>query len=376
MSKLHTFGRVTVHSGSGPKKFRVRYQDGLGKHRERTAPTEAKAIEIARSLDAALDDQDAPLQPGVRFKKVVSEWATDRSARGWSVKQHLSMMSVARTHVIPELGDRRCDQLTTDAINKLLARLAKDGYSASTVKAVRQCIRGACSWAVQQSVWKESRNPASNIVLPKAVKDTADEIGEPLDPSMVPSQSEVDALVKVAYQQRELFGLFVELAAASGLRFGELAALTKADWDPAGRLLTVNKTLVEAGKGDMTFIGVPKSRASRRRVLVPTKVAAKLDQRVKVLAADDLLFTSLRGRRLHHSNVMNREFHPAAAAAGFPKRFTFHALRHHAISNWVDAGMRVASVAKLAGHSSERFTFDRYYGARNDFLDELRQQGF
>jgi integrase len=225
-------------------------------------------------------------------------------------------------------------------------------------------------------VWRESRNPATGIVLPKAVKDTADEIGEPIDPAMVPSQSEVDALVAAAYEHRELFGLLVEVAAVSGLRFGELAALTKADWDPTGRLLVVTKTLVEAGKGDLTFIGVPKSRASRRRVLVPVDVAAKLDERVSALDADDLIFTSERGRRLRHSNVMKREFHPVAAAAGFPARFKLHSLRHHAISNWFDEGRRAATVAKLAGHSSERFTLDRYYGARNDFLEELRQLGF
>jgi integrase len=376
MAVLHVFGRVSVLSGStGGKRYRVRYTDGLGRRRERTATSEKRAIEIARALDAQLADPDGALQPGVLFAKLVSEWAKDRKGRGWSVRQHDSMMSAARTHVLPALGQRRCDQLTSDLFNKLLASMASDGYSSSAIGAVRQCIRGACTWGVEQNVWSESRNPARGMKLPKGVRSSTASLTEPIDPASVPSQAQVDSFVEAAYDRRFEFGLMVETAAVTGLRFGELAALTKADFDPATRKVQVTKTLVESASAG-AFIGLPKSTASRRRVLVAPATAKKLAEHLADRDDDELVFTSARGHRLHHTNVMGREFHPVAKLSGFPDGFTFHSLRHHAITTWVDAGVPAGTVAKAAGHSSIKLTLDRYYGARSDYLDQMRDLGF
>lgn len=40
--------------------------------------------------------------------------------------------------------------------------------------------------------------------------------------------------------------------------------------------------------------------------------------------------------------------------------FTWHALRHFAISCWVDAGLPPKAVQTFAGHSSLQVTMDRY----------------
>jgi len=61
------------------------------------------------------------------FGKVVSDWVTDRTNRGWGVTQHKSMLSFARTHVIPELGRIRCDRERADDFNRLLAASSKEG---------------------------------------------------------------------------------------------------------------------------------------------------------------------------------------------------------------------------------------------------------
>jgi len=376
MSVLHRVGRVSVLSASsGGKKFRVRYTDGLGRRRERTAPTEAEALTIARSLSEQLADPSGALQPGVLFAKLVSDWVKDRRDRGWSVRQHDSMKSAARVHVLPALGQKRCDQLTSAQLTKLLAAMSSEGYSASTIGAVRQCVRGACAWGVEQNVWSEARNPARTMKLPKNVRASVALMSEPIDPASVPSQAEVDAFIRSAYEHRYEFGLLVEVAAGTGLRFGELAALTKSDFDPSTRRLRVTKTLVESA-GEGSFIGLPKSRSSRREVLVPPSTATKLALHLLHRSDDAPAFQSVRGKRLHHTNVMRREFHPVAAKSGFPGHFTFHSLRHHAITTWVDAGMRPGTVSRAAGHSSVKLTLDRYYGARSDYLDEMKDLGF
>lgn len=374
MAALHRIGRVSVLvAGTGGKRFRVTYTDGLGRRRERTATTEAKALEIARSLDRQLGDPEGALQPGVQFKKLVSDWVSaPRSERGWSARQADSMKYAARVHIIPELGTKRCDQITSATLNKLLASMRQEGYADSTIGAVRQCLKGACDWGVEQQVWSENRNPAVRMRLPKGVNGASASISEPIDRSSVPSHDEVDAFIKAAYELRAEFGLLVETAAASGLRFGELAALTKADVDFRARSLRVTKTLVTSAS-EGRFVGLPKSRAGYRDVTIPTTLVKKLRKHLARRKPDDLVFASERGKPLHHSNVRRREFLPAAAKAGFPARFTFHSLRHHAITAWVEAGLEDSETAMLAGHASISFTKNRYYGVRSDAVDRIRK---
>jgi integrase len=42
------------------------------------------------------------------------------------------------------------------------------------------------------------------------------------------------------------------------------------------------------------------------------------------------------------------------------KRFRWHALRHYAISTWIEAGLAPKVVQKYAGHSTLAVTMDRY----------------
>jgi Phage integrase family len=44
----------------------------------------------------------------------------------------------------------------------------------------------------------------------------------------------------------------------------------------------------------------------------------------------------------------------------FPKEFNWHALRHFAISCWIDAGLPPKTLQTFAGHSSLQVTMDRY----------------
>jgi integrase len=43
-----------------------------------------------------------------------------------------------------------------------------------------------------------------------------------------------------------------------------------------------------------------------------------------------------------------------------PEFFNWHALRHFAISCWIDAGLPPKTVQTFAGHSSLQVTMDRY----------------
>ena len=71
------------------------------------------------------------------------------------------------------------------------------------------------------------------------------------------------------------------------------------------------------------------------------------------------MFTSAEGNQIRAGNLRRRHWAPAVARAGLDG-FTFHDMRHTAVSLWVAAGASDLEVAKWAGHSSAAFTKSRY----------------
>ena len=85
-----------------------------------------------------------------------------------------------------------------------------------------------------------------------------------------------------------------------------------------------------------------------------------------------LVFPNKRGWYTGHDNMVKRKFLPlfevlaakhAEDPVGYPEapaRFNWHALRHFAVSCWIEAGLSPKTVQTFAGHSSLQVTMDRY----------------
>jgi integrase len=85
-----------------------------------------------------------------------------------------------------------------------------------------------------------------------------------------------------------------------------------------------------------------------------------------------LVFPNKRGWYTGHDNMVKRRFQPLfdllaerhrqdpQAHPEAPARFNWHALRHFAISCWIEADLKPKTVQTFAGHSSLQVTMDRY----------------
>ena len=179
------------------------------------------------------------------------------------------------------------------------------------------------------------------------------------------------------------------LAAYSGLRWGELAALTIDQIAQAARVITVNRKVVEVG--GRLYVEAPKNRKYRRTIYprqtpVGYPLAERLAARVKEACAErkegtnslGLIFPSSTGRHWRSSNFNRRILQPAYLKAGWRDssgqgRWTWHSLRHvfctTALFTWkLDA----TDVSRMAGHANYRITLDMYVGTTAGVLDCAR----
>ncbi|MEJ7569920.1 MAG: site-specific integrase [Gaiellaceae bacterium] len=181
----------------------------------------------------------------------------------------------------------------------------------------------------------------------------------------------LDAAARLADRQgsRYDYAPLLRLAAALGLRLGEVLGLTWADFDKAAEegagVLHVRRQWLRTG-----VYGPPKTKSSVREIPLP---AALRDELIafRLRSASSLdgqpIFASRLGTPLQHRNVTRRGFEPARELAGLLPSLTFHDLRHAAASRLIAARLDPVTVAAVLGHR-DAITTLRVYGHQFDRL--------
>jgi integrase len=232
---------------------------------------------------------------------------------------------------------------------------------------------------------------AGERLLPAPAVSTPGESALWVDPAEIPADSHVARLGRAlaAGARGDLDELMANTAAYSGLRWGELSALTVSQVDQRSRVIAVDRKVVEVA-GHL-FLEAPKNR-KRRQTVYPRRtpasypLAERLAARIEEVRAEQqggtnplaLVFPSPRGKHWRASNFDRRVLAPAYRAAGWRDRdgngaWTWHSLRHvfctTALFNWK---LDPTDVARMAGHANYRITLDLYVGSTAGVLDRAR----
>jgi len=161
----------------------------------------------------------------------------------------------------------------------------------------------------------------------------------------------------------------LRLAAATGMREGELFGLRWRDVDLKGKLIRICRqythgAMVEHGKTD----------AASRDIGIDGKLAAelsawKLQQKAERREDDSLVIATATGEALSASNFLSRDFRPALVRAGLP-RVNFHSLRHTAATILASSNIPPGTVHRILGHANFATTMKLYGGLTAEALDK------
>ncbi len=255
------------------------------------------------------------------------------------------------------LGSRKLSQLTARSIGDFRDRLRSVGVTVPTTRKILATLHGALAYAISQD-WV-----ATNVAHGIRVIGPRDEGSKKIAP---PSKKDIRALLDAA---DEGFRVMLLFAASAGARAGE-------QWAVRWRHVDLdNSKLHIAGRVDAYGEeGPPKTKAGLRTVPMSDQLTAMLKAwklKSQFKKPDDLVFPNSEGKHIGHDNLVKRRFVPLfekleaahkANSTGFspPCRFNWHALRHFAISCWIEAGLTPKTVQTFAGHASLQVTMDRY----------------
>lgn len=330
------------HDGDkGKWKVKFRYTDWTGKRKETTKrgfKTKREALEWERrfllqnSKDIAMGFEE--------FVEIYLKTIKPRiKPTTYQTKQY-----IIRDKIIPFFKEKRlCDIDSSDILrwqNALINERDQHGrgYQPTYLRTVSNQMSAIFNHAVRY--YDLPRNPC--LAAGKMGRHKASEM-------LFWTKDEYDRFI-VTMTEKPISYYAFQLLYFTGIRIGELMALTKADFDFKKRTMRINKNYqVINGK---PLIQNPKSEKSNRTIDLPQFLTDEIQDYCEMiygLEDDDRLF-EISKSYLHH------EMDRGVSESGV-KRIRLHDLRHSHVAYLIELGFSPVEIAERLGHESISVTY-------------------
>lgn len=344
-------------------RWQIRYPDPVTKQvrtGERTYPgkTDAEVALSAIEGDIIRGRWTDPEAGKVNFGEYANAWFRERE---YAATTRGRNGGVLRLHILPKLGGLAVAEISTPRVRRWRAELLEASVGEPTVVKAYQILRAILNTAVDDGLIQ--RNPCR--IKGAGVTRT------PERPVLT-----VEEVYAVADAIEGRYRVLVLLAAFTGLRFGELAALQRRDVDLKGRFVRVQRAQAEPQSGKLE-VKAPKSEAGVRTVSFPGSLSEELKEHLRIFGEDGrtgLLFVGPDSGRLRRNNF-HRVWTTALKAAGI-KGVHFHDLRHTGNTLAATGGASTRELMSRMGHSTVRaaLIYQHLVGGRDqqiaDHMDE------
>lgn len=313
------------------------YQDYTGERKQkkkRGFKRQKDAKEWERNF---LESQQG--QPDMAFKNMIDLYLEDQKHRTRAITFKNTKLLIEK-HIIPHFGNKATNKITPKDIRAWQNQIMKMGFSESYQKRLCVALSAIFNYAVRFHNLKD--NPAR----------IAGSIGS--------SKSRgIDFYTLDEYKQ------FIEAVDApqyytafqilywTGIRVGELLALTPSDFDFKSNILHITKTRQHIN--GMDVITPPKTEKSIRDILITNQLADCIIQYMKKnygLGKDDYLFPFCK-------ETLYREIRRSCKKTGI-KSIRVHDFRHSHVSLLIELGFSPLLIAERLGHDDVKTTLNTY----------------
>ncbi|MBJ7450849.1 MAG: site-specific integrase [Blastococcus sp.] len=327
-------------------RYQARYPDGSGKQisAPHTFATKADGNRWLAKVQTELDSGRwiDPKAGQETLQVYVERWVDTRLVRGRPLAPRTAELYRAqlKNHIVPALGSMPLRQLDASAVRAWYGQVSgPDGPGQVTAAKCYRLLRAICTTALDDNLI--ARNPCS---IRGAGQERSSE--RPMF-TLAQIQALVDAV-------EDRWRALILLAAWTGLRIGEFAALRREHLDLTAGTVSVRSSVIDVTGQERSY-GPPKSTAGRRTVAIPPHIIDDLERHLATYAqpgAQGLVFVGPKGGPIRRNNFSARVWAPAAEAAGLPPGAHLHDLRGWGATVAARHGATTRELMHRLGHAS------------------------
>jgi integrase len=325
-------------------RWQARFRDPAGHDHTKTFAGRGDASRFLATARVDIDRGDwfDPTAGQDTLEVFATSWVATRRVRGRPItpRTRERYEGILRTHLVPALGDVALRDLDPARVRRwytAMSTRARPGPS--TVAKCYRLLHAILATAVVEG--EIARNPC---MIPGASAESSQE-------RPIATLHEVFALADAVGDR---WRALVLLATFCGLRFGELAALTRERLDLDHATVTVTEDLDELSSH--LQLGDVKSAASRRSVAIPAVIVPDLSHHLATYAnpgRGGLVFVGPKGGALRRGNFRRSVWQPATETVGVDGMH-FHDLRHTGNTLAAATGASTRELMARMGHASSR----------------------
>lgn len=289
----------------------------------------------------------------MKYKTWLEQWLVHYVKPANKTRTYERYEQICKLHIIPNLGDFELNDLTAIDMQKFVTKLLTcgnlktgNGLSANFVNLIISVVQNSLKTA--HLIGFCAQYIADKIQRPK-VKE------KQVECFSLAEQKKMEQYV-LNCKKGKMFG--VVLCLYTGLRIGELLALTWHDIDFEKGLLLVSKSCHDAyEKGvHLRITDSPKTEHSRRIIPLPKQILSLLRGLKKRSKCEYIIAD---GDKPVFVRSYQRTFGLLLKKLGIAHK-GFHSLRHTFATRALECGMDVKTLSELLGHKNATITLNRY----------------
>lgn len=300
---------------------------------------------------------------------------------------YVKYKNIIKNHIMPHLGTMRVTDITTTVLQDYTERLLKTGKlkgeGGLSPKMVKDILTIIHSILIYYQKKKPEVKLHTIIPYPKSNKKDVD----------IFTRREQEIMEAYLLKNDSLINIGIWLSLYTGIRIGELCALTWNDIDLQRSTMYIRKTMQRIQRLDLSLDGVtildrklygnrnpktiviitePKTYKSKREIPLPDFIRAVLSE--YVIEDDSAFFLTGSTKQYIEPRTMQNQFKTIIKQCNLPAT-NYHVVRHSFASRCVELGFELKTLSAILGHSKTSTTLDRYvhpsYDLKKDNMEKL-----
>lgn len=293
----------------------------------------------------------------INFDSIAKEWIFEKKT---ALKEStvIKYQNLLKLYLIPEFGECNLEEITCIKINEFSTKLLHNGgtkgigLSAKTVSDILSLLHSIFQYASMKGIF------VPTFTMVTSIKQCKKQIH-------AFSIEEQRKLCRYLKKDNKYINLGILLCLFTGLRIGELCALTWNDISMEEKTIFVHQTMQRLqineednknGKKTKVLISTPKSSCSIRKIPIPNEIFEML-KKVRTVP-EAFLLTGVSSKYIE-PRTLQYYFKNVLKECGIEDA-NFHVLRHTFATRCIEVGFDIKSLSEILGHANVNITLNCY----------------